>query len=124
LFLFDAGGLFAAASSLDLAGEDLLAVAQRHLETEISKTSSEAVTVADAPVFDPYPTAGSSHVESEFLPVLLSDDGGGRLAATGLALLEMRGEERMPRVELVRALSRCLELTGDSLAVTLEGYPR
>jgi hypothetical protein len=59
--------------------------------------------------------------ESELLPVLLSDDSGGRAIVSGLALIAAAGShDRLPRVDLVRAIARCLVQTGDSVALPID----
>jgi tetratricopeptide (TPR) repeat protein len=121
LFLLDAGGLFVAASSDEAIGVRLLPVAQKHLELELSRSSSDALTVA-LPSFSPLTRAALSEFDAALTPVLLSnDDGTGRSVVTGVALLGFdSSNERVPRADLIEAISRALELSRDSFALPLE----
>jgi hypothetical protein len=115
LFLFDAGGLFAAASLGGDADERLLAQAQKQLDAEVAARDTEALTVA-------YPVTTSSMApppagptESGHVPVLLSDGREGGATLIGVALLVSQAKLRRPRPELIWAVSRCLQEAGDSL---------
>jgi len=123
LFLFDAGGLFAAASVAEPdVNEELLALAQQYLELELGDARTAAMTVAQsgAAAVTAMPALWASS-EARLKPVWLSEGEDSRRRLVGLALLVVRGAPlRKPRSELVRAISRCLQLAGDSVGVPVE----
>jgi tetratricopeptide (TPR) repeat protein len=123
LFLFDAGGLFAAASVNDTQpAPELIAIAQRHIDSELGKASTEALTVAvDIEMAaTTAPTLMTTGI-SQLSPVLLSAGADAGMALTGLALLGTRAAVlRTPRTDLVRAISRCLLAAGDSVPLVIE----
>jgi hypothetical protein len=121
LFLFDETGLFAAASiNGDAHTEELLSLARRHVDGELTRAGTEAVTVAMPSMHATMPTPLGT-AEYPLTPVLLSDESNG-VVLTGIALLAMRGEPaKPPRSQLVRAISRCLQTAGDSVPRALEG---
>jgi hypothetical protein len=114
LFLFDSVGLFAAASTEHgLVPEALLLRAKGYLELELQ--ANEAVTMADV-------ESGVSTLKLEppgdptLVPLLLAHAAGERQTVTGVALVETRDTaSKQPRGELVRAISHCLVLAGDSV---------
>ncbi|MFI5308836.1 MAG: hypothetical protein ACHQ53_15875, partial [Polyangiales bacterium] len=114
LFLFDSVGLFAAASTEHgLVPEALLLRAKGYLEGELEAT--EAVTMADV-------ESGVSTLKLElpgdpkFGPLLLAHAAGERQTVTGVALIATSDAvSKQPRGELVRAISHCLVLAGDSV---------
>jgi tetratricopeptide (TPR) repeat protein len=121
LFLFDAGGLFPAVShGQGHASETLLALAQEYLQADIGDSKTAAVTVADlASAGTTVPTVLVDG-DSRLAPILLCDYASGRPMLSGLALLTVGTSLRMPRTDLIRAISRCLHAAGDSLAVAME----
>jgi GAF domain-containing protein len=122
LFLFDAGGLFAAASQeRSPASERLLALAQEYLLADMSDSKTAVVTVSDLAAAGTAMPTLILDGDSRLAPVLLCDYGSGRGMLSGLALLDVsEASMRMPRSELVRAISRCLHAAGDSLAVAMD----
>jgi hypothetical protein len=121
LFLFDAGGLFPAVSHRQgHASETLLALAQQYVQADIGESMTAAVTVADlASAGTTVPTVLVDG-DSRLAPILLCDYASGQAMLSGLALLTIGTSLRMPRTELIRAISRCLQAAGDSLAVAME----
>ena len=123
LFLFDEGGLFAAASIDDgPGGAELLAIAEKHIEAEMQKASTDAATVVGevtaTSVASSLTTAGTT-AGSVLSPVLLAADSG--TALSGLALIGARARAiKAPRSELVQAISRCLLNAGDSIPLVIE----
>jgi tetratricopeptide (TPR) repeat protein len=116
LFLFDAGGLFAAASiGNDFANERLLSEAQKQVDAELGSGKTEAVTVADLVRATAIVRGGQRSDESDRMPVMLSSTDESS-ALVGVALLNLRGRRlRVPRNELVLAIGRCLQEAGDSI---------
>jgi hypothetical protein len=122
LFLFDAGGAFAAASlGRSPPNEALLVSVQQYLEAELHETKTAVVTMADVAGAETAAATVLSAGDVRFAPVLLSDNDGGDSQLAGLALLAMPDKGlQAPRSELVRAISRCLLASGDSVAVAGE----
>jgi hypothetical protein len=120
LFLFDGGGLFAAASTeAASAPENLLEAAQRYLAFELESTDTDAVTV-DELASAPESSRSFKTSDSAFGPLLLAHAAGESQAVTGVALIcRGGGVFKVPRGELVRAVSHCLWLAGDSVPHTL-----
>jgi tetratricopeptide (TPR) repeat protein len=121
LFLFDAGGLFSAASvGRQLGEEEMLLLAQKHVDAELGSTKTESVTVADLALSGATVSSEMSESESPVVPMLLLDGSETSPMLVGLALVA-RGEVRVraPRSDLMRAISRCLQEAGDSVAVPL-----
>jgi hypothetical protein len=118
LFMFDAGGLFPAASHPGFANENLLRVAQQYLETQREETKTAVVTTAQV---GPSYRVAVARNEDQLVPVLVSETQDGRRVLTGVALLAARdGTVRMPREALVHAISRCLLTAGDSLPFAID----
>jgi len=118
LFLFDAGGLFAAASQPGFANEKLLHVAQQYLETQREETKTAVVTTAQ---LGPSHRVAVARNEEQLVPVLIVETHDGRRLLTGVALLAARdGTVRMPREALVHAISRCLNAAGDSVPLAID----
>lgn len=122
LLLFGADGLFAAAAiGLAGAGEDLLAQVRQYVERQ--RGELDTVTVAM-----PAKRAPSVATEtftwqdgSRLTPLLLVERSDGRSVLAGVALIAGDGHtERKPRIELVRAISRCLRSAGDTLALAMD----
>jgi hypothetical protein len=121
LFLFDAGGPFAAATlGCAIAREPLLAAVQQYLEAELNETKTAVVTVSDTAAAQSSATFTLGDGDTRLVPVLLCDGGEDEPALVGLALLKADGARRAPRAELLRAISRCLLAAGDSIAQTGE----
>jgi hypothetical protein len=118
LFLFDAGGLFPAASHPGFANEKLLRVAQQYLETQREETKTGVVTTAQ---LGPSHRMAVARNEEQLVPVLIVETHDGRRLLTGVALLAARdGTVRMPREALVHAISRCLNVAGDSVPLAID----
>jgi tetratricopeptide (TPR) repeat protein len=122
LFLFDAGGLFQAASiGRELGEEELLAIAQRHVDAELGSGRTEAVTVADLAV-SATTTATSVVQDPRAVPILLADGRERNPMLLGVALVTANDARvRSPRSELVQAISRCLQEAGDSVPMVFDG---
>ena len=122
LFLFDELGLFSAAAiETAPANENLLLLAQQYLEAELGSSQTVAETVADLDSTGTTLPTVLSEGASRLSPVLLAGHAAGRAIVAGLALLELREQPlRTPRAELVRAISRCLHATGDSLPMAID----
>jgi hypothetical protein len=121
LFLLDAGGLFAAASiGREVAEEELLAIAQKHVDAELGAARADAVTVADLAI-SATTTATSVEEDARAVPILLTDGDERNPMLLGVALVATRqARVRSPRSELVQAISRCLKDAGDSLPMPLD----
>jgi tetratricopeptide (TPR) repeat protein len=118
LFLFDAGGLFPAASHPGFANEKVLRVAQQYLETQREETKTGVVTTAQ---LGPSHRMAVARNEEQLVPVLIVETHDGRRLLTGVALLNARdGTVRMPREALVHAISRCLNVAGDSVPLAID----
>ncbi|HMI90941.1 MAG TPA: hypothetical protein VK509_06235, partial [Polyangiales bacterium] len=118
LFLFDAGGLFPAASQPGFANEKLLHVAQQYLETQREETKTAVVTTAQ---LGPSHRVAVARNEEQLVPVLIVESHDGRRLLTGVALLAARdGTVRMPREALIHAISRCLNAAGDSIPLAID----
>ena len=120
LFLFDANGLFPAASHPVPADERLTRVAQQYLETQREETKTAVVATAQKG-----PSRSATPEErdaSNLVPALLAEVNDGRRVLTGVALLATvrGGTVRMPRAMLVHAISRCLQAAGDSVPMALD----
>jgi hypothetical protein len=117
LFLFDARGLFRAASvNQNGSNEEFLSVAQRFLDSQLAevKTITATETDGDGDAAQSQWTVGMT----DLAPVLLSDRVDGASVVVGVVLLAGHGEApRPPRHELVRVISHCLRAAGDSLTV-------
>jgi tetratricopeptide (TPR) repeat protein len=122
LFLFDAGGLFPAAShEQSQPSEKLLALAQEYVAADICESKTVTVNAADLTAHGTTMPTMFTERGSRLVPVLLCDYDGERGVLSGLALLSVGGKAlQMPRNELTRAISRCLQAAGDSLAVAME----
>jgi len=120
LFLFDSHGLFAAASVASVhAGPQLLALAQQYVDRELTCAGADAVTVADTSVQTTLPTELSS-AQAHLTPVLLAE-GSDRMMLVGIALLGAGPlTPKPPRAQLLRAISRCLQTAGDSVALIVD----
>ena len=118
LFLFDAGGLFTAASHPGFANEQVLRVAQQYLETQREETKTAVVTTAQV---GPHYRMAVARNEEQLVPALIGETNDGRRVLTGVALLATRdGTVRMPREALVHAISRCLLSAGDSMPFAID----
>ena len=111
LFLFDDGGLYAAASLGEAdGGAELLATARRHIDAEFVKSmTDDATVVLSKGGSKPPPTTQTQ----ELAPVLLPDDDESGYALAGIALYSTAGATRTPRADLTRAIGRSLRLAGD-----------
>jgi tetratricopeptide (TPR) repeat protein len=117
LFLFDANGLFPAASFPGSADQGTLLMAQHFLETQRDETKTAAVDTAELA-----PRRGTAtEEEGKIVPALLAETVEGRRILTGVALLSTRaGNVRMPRAALMQAISRCLQTAGDSVPLAID----
>jgi hypothetical protein len=115
LFLFDADGLFRAASvNQNASNDELLSVAQRYLHTKLGEIKTVTVTETDS---DGQPAQWNVG-DTELAPVLLADRIDGESVIVGVALLAGAGPiVRAPRHELVRVISHCLRAAGDGITM-------
>jgi serine/threonine-protein kinase len=123
LFLFDASGAVpAAVVGCAEPSTTLFTLARQYLDAELSETSTAVVTVPDATAAGTMARALLFEGDAKYEAILLSHRVEGRPVLTGLALLTLgETKTRTPPGDLARAISHCLEASGDSVAVAMDG---
>jgi hypothetical protein len=114
LFLFDASGVFAAASvDLPAPSGPLGAAVQSYLHAELSEEQT-AFTDAELPEPNAVHGAGLTDAGQRLIPVLLCDGPEG--ATAGIVLLPASdAPTRFPRAELAAVIAGCLLAAGDTV---------
>jgi serine/threonine-protein kinase len=125
LFLFDARGVFAAASTHvpedERAADALLCEAQRKLAEVLDASKAAAGGgMMQGAVDSALPTL-SPEAEAAWLPVLLEDCTAEPPLVAGICLLGSRSARvRAPSADLAQAIGRCLLIAGDSAGQSIE----
>jgi len=115
LFLLNREGLFVAAKQAVANDNAVLSVATQYLHTQLDEVQTVTATDTSTELLGTQLT-GLPNSSPGLVPVPLTEHSDQGELLLGLALLAAGTSSRAPRATLVRALSRCLHVAGDSLA--------